>query len=517
MRGRGRGKAHEDEGSATGSLAADGAAVGAHDRARDVGADAVEVPRARAGGDLDGDGGAVAEDADADAATARRGADGVQDQAFEGLRQARRVGARGRGSREVEVEPHVRGLGRRRVRGRRGAHEVGDVDRRDIEGEVAPLEAREFAEVADEPLDLGDVPAHDREGAAGLRGRKAPLEKMDLETDRGQGVAEFAGDDLGHAYEEDHGASRDDAPCIKRRPPPPDGCTTGEHRTSDAEAGFLPEACGRRTAPMHDPGPPRAAAGNAPKDASDRIRWLLALGLTEHQARTYVAALERPGAPAGLLARTARVPRNRVYDALDDLHAEGLIDISLGPRRAHFPRPLTTLVDRRVAHLRRAIAELEDRRDALDAAFRVSAVPRADATTGRTRALLGRAAVAREIDRMVEGAADRVVAVSTPGGAPRLVRHLHAALARGLDVRILVPERAASGLDPDLAARGVLRPIATEIPALSVVVDSSEALVSNPVPDDGALRFGKDQGVLTDDPAFVEERLAFARALEALR
>lgn len=51
---------------------------------------------------------------------------------------------------------------------------------------------------------------------------------------------------------------------------------------------------------------------------------LVRIGLTQYEARVYVALIRRDGSSAADMARLTRVPRPRVYDVLDSLVAKGL-------------------------------------------------------------------------------------------------------------------------------------------------------------------------------------------------
>lgn len=51
------------------------------------------------------------------------------------------------------------------------------------------------------------------------------------------------------------------------------------------------------------------------------------LGLTEYGARSYIALLQLGTGTAREISETADVPRTRVYDAIDQLQDEGLVDV----------------------------------------------------------------------------------------------------------------------------------------------------------------------------------------------
>lgn len=60
---------------------------------------------------------------------------------------------------------------------------------------------------------------------------------------------------------------------------------------------------------------------------SAAVSALEELGLTEYEARCYVALARITQGTAKEISRVADVPRSRVYDTVDRLHARGLVDI----------------------------------------------------------------------------------------------------------------------------------------------------------------------------------------------
>ena len=74
-------------------------------------------------------------------------------------------------------------------------------------------------------------------------------------------------------------------------------------------------------------------------------RALTDFGLTEYEARVYLALLESPGAEAATLARQARIPRTRVYDVLKGLLQRGYVSRTSGKRLIYRPVPPAQAVD----------------------------------------------------------------------------------------------------------------------------------------------------------------------------
>lgn len=69
-------------------------------------------------------------------------------------------------------------------------------------------------------------------------------------------------------------------------------------------------------------------SGNSSDQArSTAIEQLKALGLSAYAARTFVALVSLGEGTAQDVSETADVPRTRVYDAADELHDRGLVDV----------------------------------------------------------------------------------------------------------------------------------------------------------------------------------------------
>ena len=65
------------------------------------------------------------------------------------------------------------------------------------------------------------------------------------------------------------------------------------------------------------------------------VQLLGELGLTEYEARCFVALTRVPTATASQIATLSDVPRSRVYDAVERLHRRGLVDIQQSEPREY--------------------------------------------------------------------------------------------------------------------------------------------------------------------------------------
>lgn len=261
---------------------------------------------------------------------------------------------------------------------------------------------------------------------------------------------------------------------------------------------------------------------------TDRIGVLLAYGFSEYQARVYLGLLEFPSLSAGSLAKVAHVPRNRLYEVLEELHSLGLVEIIPDETRKYRANPLSRYLDRRVSDLRSEIGEIESRKEYLAVAFQPPAAADGEGLeSGATRVILGRRAVSREIDRILEGAKEHIAACGSLGGVDRVVRHLARrnpagggadALPVTLDLFLPKASRGPGGLER-LGGAVMSAVHWVEIPTQTIafVVDRRELLIIQPVPDDDNLQAGRDFALLTTNPAFVRDYLAFITAAAGVK
>lgn len=247
----------------------------------------------------------------------------------------------------------------------------------------------------------------------------------------------------------------------------------------------------------------------------ERLAWLANLGLSESEARAYVALLDGGAGPASEVAKRSRVPRNRVYDVLESLAAKDLVDIHLESVRTFTARPVGRYLAERRAALARHRAGLEEKRGALRAMFGAPATGASDEPAGVFRLARGRRDATDALVRLLRSAEHRVLAWTTSTTLTRLDNHatgsevLPALVAKGLDVRLLVaPEDAPV---PE-ALSGVVRRTADRPGAHRFLVDGRECAFLMPGADDDRVYVGDDLLLLTDSAALVRESAESALA-----
>jgi predicted transcriptional regulator len=91
-------------------------------------------------------------------------------------------------------------------------------------------------------------------------------------------------------------------------------------------------------------------------------RWLLdlcALGLTQYEAKVYLALMQRKFFTAAEVARVSTVPRQRIYDVLTSLFERGLVRIRQGGSMQYTAIDPQSAMERLIAERRAALESLE--------------------------------------------------------------------------------------------------------------------------------------------------------------
>ena len=168
------------------------------------------------------------------------------------------------------------------------------------------------------------------------------------------------------------------------------------------------------------PDDPRSAA----------VEQLEQFGLSTYAARTFVALVTLGTATAKDVSGVADVPRTRVYDAIDELHERGLVDVQQSSPKEFWAistettsRKFERETDYRLSILTRALDELDpaDRREQQHGVWTVG----------------GQAAVTDRVVEFVNGAEDEIVYMSVEDLlTEEIVDALHDAAERGVTISL---------------------------------------------------------------------------------
>lgn len=238
-----------------------------------------------------------------------------------------------------------------------------------------------------------------------------------------------------------------------------------------------------------------------------RISRLQEHGLTEYEARAYLALLELENAEASPIADLARVPRTKIYQALDGLEAKKLLAVIPDRPKRYQVAPISAYIESLESNYRSRADALGSQKDALCEEF----APRGKVQMERSGGFIvlkGRANISSKLcELMQRGQRDFAVATSSMG-AHRLAYHadlLEAATKRGCSVRVLAPATSENAPAMDaLEAKSELRHVLVDLGAVTLAfVDEKEVLLVHHVPDDRHYFQGADVALWSDDPAIV--------------
>lgn len=242
--------------------------------------------------------------------------------------------------------------------------------------------------------------------------------------------------------------------------------------------------------------------------APARIQRLQDHGLTEYEARAYLALLELENSEASPVADLARVPRTKIYQALDGLESKKLLSVIPDRPKRYQVGPISTYIDSLESNFRERAESISNAKEALSEEF----APKGRVTMERSGGFIvlkGRANISSKLCELL-GKTERDFAVATSAmGAHRIAYHhdlVQQAAARGAGVRILAPATAENREACDeLAKDATVRHALVDLGAVTLAfVDEREVILIHHVPDDRHFFQGADVALWSDDPAIVQ-------------
>jgi sugar-specific transcriptional regulator TrmB len=197
---------------------------------------------------------------------------------------------------------------------------------------------------------------------------------------------------------------------------------------------------------------------------------LMALGLTEYEAKVYLALLKESPANGYQLSKKTGVPRSMVYEALGRLHARGAV-LKSGDERTTIYRPLPPgqLLERYDRQHRQLIDNLEE---GLTEIF--------DSRSEESLwSISGEAAIYSYASQMIQKAKGEIYLVLSDEALEQLQQEILSACDQGISVGALLTGQGE--LDCDQVSHHP--PEESEIQGLEhtlvVVVDGQECLITN--------------------------------------
>lgn len=239
----------------------------------------------------------------------------------------------------------------------------------------------------------------------------------------------------------------------------------------------------------------------------ERLKRLQELGLTEYQAKTYLALLDVGEATASQLPHISRVPRTRIYTTMNQLHEKGLVEIKPETPMKYRALPIERYVERHIAKIREEATRLDSVKAYLARDFQIK-TEEAPPKPGRFRVFYGRRNMMEELERMYDSATKEVLHLGTPNTPGRVLKALHEAgrrlKERGVSLKIALPIDLHNRADVDaLQEFAEVRHMDRRSVMPIVIVDSDQALIADIVKDDKNVSLGDSLALWTNDKMIV--------------
>jgi sugar-specific transcriptional regulator TrmB len=233
----------------------------------------------------------------------------------------------------------------------------------------------------------------------------------------------------------------------------------------------------------------------------------ISLGLSPYEGRAYLVLLERGESKASQVAVASRIPRGRIYEVLESLHAKGLVSVVSAKPLRYRSVPLKAFIERRREELRAAEDDIERNASRLIASVAPRPTP---GPTGEFLLFRKRQVVVRKLREMIEGARKEVLVSASEMCVVRGSRLFIDAYRDRANAGVLI--RISTRITPQnrAAVEVVRREVDVHHTELGnrgtsiVVVDGSEVLICHWNPDDEDLQFGDDVGLWSTNPGVVE-------------
>lgn len=253
--------------------------------------------------------------------------------------------------------------------------------------------------------------------------------------------------------------------------------------------------------------------------AQVRFRKLRELGLTEYQAKAYMALVRLGKGTAAQLAKVTDVPRNKLYPVMQQLNQLGIVETLLGEAQVFRPLPIDRFLAERLQAMRTRVEDLDRSRADLAAMFLPASEPLEPAAAGY-RLYHGRANTVDQLREALRAARSDVLLAGGQGSAARMLASGEAELLRerlddGVRALVVLPSQQDPGAAQELAAMlaGGVR-VAPDFPGgvLLATVDDHRSLQVQLQPDDGNPHRGNDVCLVSQSPLLARLVAHVARA-----
>jgi sugar-specific transcriptional regulator TrmB len=249
----------------------------------------------------------------------------------------------------------------------------------------------------------------------------------------------------------------------------------------------------------------------------ERLEKMQEYGLTEYEARTYLALLDLGTATARDVANLSRVPRTKIYSVLDELHQKQLAQVIPERPKRYEVVPFDVYLQGFEKQYLGRLRQIEEDKRLLAIEFARAPRPSAGDKAGSFNVIKGRKNVVNKKYEMLARARRSILEMGSEYLAARTSYFLPALrekAAQGLRLEILCPvvEASAPTLQ-EFQLLGAVRHARTRtLGSATLIIDDAEVLMCHYVPDDEHLFKGDDVAIWSDDKAIVADMKATVQA-----
>ena len=248
----------------------------------------------------------------------------------------------------------------------------------------------------------------------------------------------------------------------------------------------------------------------------ERLNKLKEHGLTDYQARAYLALLELNTASANKIPATSRVPRTKIYGIMRQLHDKGLVQIIPETPLKYKAVPFNRFLKRRVSQLKEEAEELDQSIDSLTEIFKVE--PHVPDEQGKFEMFYGRRNVRNKLRDMYSNAEKNVISIGNEHSPGRIIRTSFSIIEdiakAGTKIKYGFPVNKQNIAKIErLAEHSEVKNLDRKPSMHFIIVDDNECLLVHRIPDDEDPIRGEDIAIWSNDKAIVSSMKDYAEEL----
>jgi sugar-specific transcriptional regulator TrmB len=246
----------------------------------------------------------------------------------------------------------------------------------------------------------------------------------------------------------------------------------------------------------------------------ERLTKLKEFGLTEYQARAYLALLELNISTANQIPAVSRVPRTKIYGIMRQLHDKGLVQIIPETPLKYKAVPFKRFIERRVDQLKEEAEDLERSSDKLAEAFKVK--PHEPEEQGKFEMFYGRRNVRDKLRDMYSNAKKNIISIGNQRSPGRIIRTTISIIEdigeTGVKLEYAFPVNSENYEKVDRLAKYATIKHIDRIPSMHfLIMDGKECMLIHRIPDDEDPVRGEDIAIWSNDSAIVTTIMEFAK------